>query len=186
MNSCPYLCDIELASEYSLGEIGLNLPEIQSKVETIRENEGVIINKIQTIFSGSPDRFSDPDVETQLYENFIGDEDRTKCEYFLSQLQHGIITPTTIFSDSRLKKLAWRYLHRNYPNKRSSRESEELWNKFVSKRLSTIAEGDDKSYIEENTIKIKNAQNDLAATTKDIEVLSELAARNNLLQEKYL
>ncbi len=186
MNSCPYLCDMELALEHSLKEIGFSLLEMHSRVETIRENEDVIINKIQSIFSGNPDKKSGSDVETQLYESFLGDDDRTKCQYFLTQLQDGVITPTKIFNDSRLKQLAWRYLHRNHPDKRSSLESEEQWNNFVQKRLSSIPEGRDKTYIEQNIIQIKNSQKNPGITNRDKKVLNELEKRIDLLQAKYL
>ena len=186
MNSCPYMCDIELALEHSIKEIGFSTNELHSRVETIRENEDVIINKIQCIFSGNPMKKPGSDVETQLYDNFLGDEDRAKCEYFLSQLQEGVIKSTSIFNDSRLKQLAWRYLHRNHPEKRSSLESEEQWNNFVQKRLTTIPEGEDKTYIEENISKIKKSQKNLGLTSRDEKVLNELEERINLLQAKYL
>ena len=90
------------------------------------------------------------------------------------------------FQRSRLKQLAWRYLHRNHPEKRSSLESEEQWNNFVQKRLTTIPEGEDKTYIEENISKIKRSQKNLGLTSRDEKVLNELEERINLLQAKYL
>ena len=186
LNACPSLYDMKLASELSIKEMGFTCSEIDSTVDKIKGKESIIINKIQGIFHGAPARESDLDPEKQLYDNFLDDDDRTKCEYFLSQLRLGIITPTTIFTDRRLKDIAWRYLHRNYPNKRSSTESEKRWQKFVLNRLTVDKQGYGSSYIEENKQEIICMQQESTSSSRDMAVLSELLTRLEFLQSKYI
>ena len=185
LNSCPSLYDMDLASEESLQEIKLNINMITAGVNKIKNNEEMILNKIQGIFRGDPIKKAKADSEEQLYDCFLEDEEREKCDQFLNQLRLGIVTPTAIFSDRRLKDLAWRYLQRNYPNKRSSSKSEWRWNQFVANRLATLGENG-VSRIEQNKLEIIHAKETLGISERDMKILNNLLDRAERLQEKYI
>jgi len=184
-NRCPSVYNINLATEASIKEMGFDRFTIDSNVDEIKNRENVLINKINGIFFGTPTQKNDYDPEKQLYDNFLDDDDRSKCDYFLSKLRLGIVLPTNTFNDRRLQELAWRYLHRNYPDKRSSPESEERWNEFVANRLTSKRGEEGLSYLEENKAKIIHLQQ-VTSNLRDNKVLSDLLNRLESLQSKYI
>ena len=186
LNGCPSLYDIELATEDSLKEIGLSKTQMSASHDKIKSNENQIISKIQDIFRDRKERQSDSDPEEQLYDGLISDEAREQSEYFLSQLNLGNLTSTGIFNDRRLKELAWRYLQRNYPHKRSSNESKKRWDKFVQQRLASPSKDSNLSQIQANKEAIHQAQKESASSPRNLQVLTNLLSRVEDLEDKYM
>ena len=84
---------------------------------------------------GEKPEFEQSDADTALYEGFISNEDRLRCNQLLAAGPEQLVDwDPTSFKDKRLQTLLFRYRARNYPQTLSA-EERLRWQQFCSSRL---------------------------------------------------
>lgn len=79
--------------------------------------------------------FDKSDADTALYEGFIGNDDRLRCNQLLAASPQQLAQwPENSFHDQRLKTLLFRYRARNFPQSLTEDESKR-WQQFCHSRL---------------------------------------------------
>ena len=130
INKCPFLAPVDVVAPADAERLGIDL----ALAEQRRRRLGApgIAQKLQRLYArGAPSPALDPDAA--LYDGFLPDEDRTRCEAFNAQLAEGHWLDLD-YRDQRLHVLAARLKARNFPERQSPEEQEE-WRTWVRAKL---------------------------------------------------
>jgi len=96
--------------------------------------DSTLISRLQEVYSQRPE-FEPGDADSALYEGFIGNEDRLRCNQLLAASPEQLAEwKPDVFQDKRLQTLLFRYRARNYPDSLNSDEVRR-WQLFCSSRL---------------------------------------------------
>ncbi len=96
--------------------------------------DSTLISRLQQVYSQRPE-FEPGDADSALYDGFIGNEDRLRCNQLLAASPEQLADwKPEAFQDKRLQTLLFRYRARNYPQTLSSDEVSR-WQQFCSSRL---------------------------------------------------
>ena len=90
------------------------------------------MQKIRSVYTQPQQRLSE-DADAALYQGFLQDEDRSRCQHFHVSRRQGD-WPTMDFSDSRLLPLAQRMKARAHPELLGAEEQAQ-WQEFVVAKL---------------------------------------------------
>ncbi|MDO9322166.1 MAG: exodeoxyribonuclease I [Pseudomonas sp.] len=133
VNRCPVLAPLTVLRDSDKQRLQLDLPVCQQRAITLRENQGVWLEKMQTIYAEEGFAPSE-DPEQQLYDGFFGDRDRRLCEQVRRAEPEELGRPVWPFDDMRLPELLFRYRARNFPHTLTLEEAER-WQLFCKQRL---------------------------------------------------
>ncbi|MDO8332974.1 MAG: exodeoxyribonuclease I [Pseudomonas sp.] len=133
VNRCPVLAPLTVLRDSDKQRLQLDLPVCQQRAITLRENQGVWLEKMQTIYAEEGFAPSE-DPEQQLYDGFFGDRDRRLCEQVRRAEPEELARPVWPFDDTRLPELLFRYRARNFPDTLTLEEAER-WQLFCKQRL---------------------------------------------------
>lgn len=97
-----------------------------------RLSQPAILQKISRIFAETRN-FKSEDVDASLYDRFLQDDDRARCDRFVQSVGEGV-WPEADFRDPRLKLLASRLKARSFPGQLSDGEALQ-WSEFVRSKL---------------------------------------------------
>ena len=89
---------------------------------------------IRTIYENREESKKSPDPEAQLYDGFVSDADKMRCEAVRNAGQNELADMHPNFVDERLSPLLLHYKARNFPKSLSDTESTE-WEKWRSERI---------------------------------------------------
>lgn len=133
VNRCPVLAPLTVLRDSDKQRLQLDLPTCQQRAITLRENQGLWREKMQTIYAEEGFAPSE-DPEQQLYDGFLGDRDRRLCEQVRRAEPAELARPVWPFDDARLPELLFRYRARNFPKTLTLGEAER-WQLFCKQRL---------------------------------------------------
>lgn len=135
LNRCPFIAQVEVLSEENLARTGIDLKAARERARRLRQ-PGLTEKLARVYTQPRPKPAADPDAA--LYDGFLQDDDRSRCQSLHADLAKGIWRDMD-FSDKRLHALAKRMKARSFP---SLLDPEEIapWRSFVREKLS--AEGD--------------------------------------------
>ncbi|MDO8697378.1 MAG: exodeoxyribonuclease I [Pseudomonas sp.] len=133
VNRCPVLAPLTVLRDSDKQRLQLDLPACQQRAITLRENQGLWLEKLQTIYAEEGFAPSE-DPEQQLYDGFLGDRDRRLCEQVRRAEPEELARPVWPFDDARLPELLFRYRARNFPHTLTLDEAER-WQLFCRQRL---------------------------------------------------
>ena len=97
-----------------------------------RLSQPAVLQKIGRLFA-DPRTMKSEDVDASLYDRFLQDEDRARCDQFVRDVDAGD-WPAMDFRDSRLKELVRRLKARSFPGRLSPEESA-AWAEHVREKL---------------------------------------------------
>ncbi|OHC29369.1 MAG: exodeoxyribonuclease I [Pseudomonadales bacterium RIFCSPLOWO2_12_59_9] len=133
VNRCPVLAPLTVLRDSDKQRLQLDLPACQQRAITLRESQGLWLEKLQTIYAEEGFAPSE-DPEQQLYDGFLGDRDRRLCEQVRRAEPEELARPVWPFDDARLPELLFRYRARNFPHTLTLDEAER-WQLFCRQRL---------------------------------------------------
>lgn len=134
VNRCPVLAPLTVLRDSDKQRLQLDLPTCQQRAISLRENQGLWLEKLQTIYA--EEGFApNQDPEQQLYDGFFGERDRRLCEQVRRAEPEDLARPIWPFDDARLPELLFRYRARNFPQTLTGAEAER-WQLFCKQRLS--------------------------------------------------
>ena len=177
INRCPFVVGFDVLTPENIDRLNIDLKLVEERAKRLRQPG--VAKKIASAFDryvGSPNK--DPD--TGLYDGFLQDEDRSRCDYFHQQRRLGEF-PDLDFKDQRLPTLSNRIKVRSFPEKATELEREQ-WVEWVRQKL--LADGEHLSlskFIQE----IKQLRKESMLTEQKHRLLDELLEYANQICLQY-
>ena len=178
INRCPFVAGIEVLSAENWSRLGFDRKEIEERQR--RLTKPGIAQKVMNVFSQRKQVPSD-DVEGALYEAFLRDEDRTRCQSLQKALKRGSWLELD-YADKRLRTLALRLKARGFTEQMSETEQAD-WRKFVRQKV----HADDAPWLTLTRFlaRVEELRGEVAGDGPKIAVLDQLAAHGNSIAEMY-
>ena len=130
INKCPFLAPADVVSPADAQRLGFD-PALAEQRRRRLSKSG-IAEKLQQLYArGAP--APAPDADAALYDGFLLDEDRARCETFAGQLEEGRWLDLD-YRDQRLHVLADRLKARGFPERQSPEERTQ-WRLWVQAKL---------------------------------------------------
>ena len=130
VNRCPFVAGIEVLDEENWSRLGFDRKVVRERQR--RLNKPGIAQKLTRVYTRGQ-REPAVDVEAALYEGFLGDADRSRCQALQRALAEGRWQDLD-FADKRLVTLAVRLKARSFPELMSADERAD-WQAFVREKL---------------------------------------------------
>lgn len=131
LNRCPFVAGIEVLDEENWARLGFDRRLIRERQR--RLNRPGLAQKLMRVFT-PPKREAPSDVEAALYDGFLADPDRSRCQTLQQVLREGRWQDLD-YTDKRLATLAARLKARCFPELLTEVERDE-WRSFVREKLS--------------------------------------------------
>ena len=133
INKSPALAPIKTLTEIQAKKWQIDWEEVNKNYQLLMSDQ-TLLEKLTKVYNQKAD-FAENDVDTALYDGFISNADRQRCNQLLklSPEQLAEWTPD-YFQDKRLQVLLPRYKARNYPEILNEDETRQ-WQEFCRARL---------------------------------------------------
>lgn len=174
-NRCPAIAPLSVLDAKSPKRLKIDINQINKNLKTLLDysdfgnkiQEAVKINEKlkQTGFLVDIN-----DVDSQLYEGFFNDADKTKMRVVRAADQNGLADLNLDFDDSRLEKLLLLYKARQFP-KSLSPDEQKAWQKYLDIKL---LEGGEQSQLAKYMSKINELAEKTETTDNQKYLLEEL------------
>ena len=135
LNRCPFVAPLEVLSEENIDRCELDLGLVRERARRLQQPG--LAEKLSRVFQQNKPPVNN-DVDAGLYDGFLQQDDRSRCDYLHQELAQGRWREVD-FNDPRLRKLANRMKARSYPGLLDETEVAQ-WRGFVRDKLS--GEGD--------------------------------------------
>lgn len=130
INRCPFVAGLEVMDEENWSRIGFREKDVEKRQRRLKQPG--IAQKVMRVYAGRRmEHSADPDAA--LYDGFLQDADRSRCEAFLGELRAGGWKDMD-FDDKRLHVLAARLKSRSFPERQEAEEASR-WREFVGGKL---------------------------------------------------
>jgi len=130
INRCPFIADIEVLDDENWARLGFDRKAIVERQRRLKQPG--IAQKLMRVFTRGRQEPA-VDVEAALYDGFLQDADRSRCDALHRGLDAGEWQDLD-FADRRLVTLSARLKARSFPQLLSAQEREE-WQAFVRDKL---------------------------------------------------
>ena len=179
INRCPFVAPIDVLNDENLQRLQLDMRQIKERARRLKQPG--LVQKLRRVYT-QPAPAAATDVDTALYQGFMQDEDKTRCQHF-HQSRHQGQWPNMDFGDPRLQPLVQRMKARSHPELLDAAEQSQ-WQEFVASKL--YGEGDwlnlEKFYtrLDELTLSL-NEQGDASK----LALLQQLRDHGTALSQQY-
>ena len=130
INRCPFIAPIDVLNDENQRRLQLNMREIKERVRRLKQPG--LLQKIRRVYTQPQQRLTE-DADAALYQGFLQDEDRSRCQHFHANRREGD-WPSMDFNDPRLIPLAQRMKARSHPDLLDAEEQAQ-WQNFVAEKL---------------------------------------------------
>ncbi|WP_330986089.1 MULTISPECIES: exodeoxyribonuclease I [Enterobacterales] len=114
LNKCPILAQANTLRPEDADRLGINRQQCLDNLKILRDNPQVR-DKVVAIFAEAEPFVPSPNVDTQLYNGFFSDADRTAMKILLETEPRNLSALDLTFADPRIEKLLFNYRARNFP-----------------------------------------------------------------------
>lgn len=139
VNRAPFLADPRTIKADAAERAGLDIDEALAHGEVLAANLDRLRDKILAIHDMRSD-FAERDVEAALYDGFVPESDRRRCDALRAAPLEDLASFAGEFDDPRLEELLFRFRGRHAPDSFSETESE-AWKKESQKQLEFAPNG---------------------------------------------
>lgn len=129
-NRCPFVAELSVLTPANIERAQIDMALVNSRKRRLAQP--AVLQKIARLFQ-DPRANKAEDVEASLYDKFLLDEDRSRCDTFVSAVEAGN-WPHLDFRDKRLNLLVSRLKARSFPHLLRPEEADE-WTDFVREKL---------------------------------------------------
>ncbi|MEZ5549269.1 MAG: exodeoxyribonuclease I [Pseudomonadales bacterium] len=130
INRCPFVAGIEVLTAENWSRIGFDRKQIEERQRRLKKPG--VAQKIMRVYSRR-DMPSAIDPDAALYDGFLQDADRSRCQSFHEGIRRGE-WPELDYEDKRLDTLARRLKARSFPERLTAEERAD-WEAFVVSKL---------------------------------------------------
>lgn len=179
INRCPFVAPIDVLTDENTQRLQLDMRQIKERARRLKQPG--IVQKLRTVYT-QPEPAPAADIDAALYQGFLQDEDKSRCQHFHSSRHQGQ-WPLLDFSDPRLQPLVQRMKARSHPELLDAAEQAQ-WQEFVAQKLHS--EGDWLNLESYNTRldELTGTLKETGETTK-LALLQQLRAYGDRLGEQY-
>jgi exodeoxyribonuclease I len=132
VNRVPFVAPLTVMRAEDRERLSWDLHRIEARFEQLRRADGLRAKVLEVFRQRQPPAEADPDAA--LYQGFIGDADRARCNEVLARLRAGEAVNDPGFDDARLGALLLRLRARHDPGALSAAE-QQAWQQFVRNKL---------------------------------------------------
>jgi len=175
LNHCPVLAPLSTLKGVDLKRLDLDMQRCEAHAHALSQAMETVRETVTELFAAQ-DFAPSSDPEQGLYDGFVNDDDRRRCEEIRQLDGHGLRTVGSPFADDRLNTMLLRYRARHFPDSLSEDEQSE-WAHWRDNRLTFAPDGgltmDDYGHL----IHALRAQRTDAASTRVLDALVEWGER---------
>ncbi|GAB2195883.1 exodeoxyribonuclease I [Sessilibacter sp. MAH4] len=131
LNKSPVLATPKLLDESAAQRLNIDLDFCRENWRKLKGH--TLTKKLNDVFSANPFNKS-IEAEQSLYDGFIGNSDKSKCEQVRKASGSELASTLIAFEDKRLNDMLLRYRARNFPETLSY-EEQELWHSYRVQKL---------------------------------------------------
>ncbi len=181
INRCPFLAGIEVLDEENWSRIGFRRKDLERRERRLKQPG--LAQKITRVYGGRVME-SPQDPDAALYDAFLQDADRSRCNAFLEAVRSGgWMEPD--FTDRRLHTLLARLKARSFPD-RLTREEAADWQAFVAAKLhATEAPWLTLPAYFENLKRLRGELDEQPASGAALAIIDALEEHGRTLSERY-
>lgn len=139
VNRSPFLADPRTISSEVAERADLDMPAALEHGVILKDNLDRLKEKLLAISEMRPD-FGDRDVEARLYDGFVAEGDRRRCNGVLASSLEDLGEFAGTFNDARLEELLFRFRGRHAPQTFSEAERDE-WQRECRRQLEFAPNG---------------------------------------------
>jgi exodeoxyribonuclease-1 len=181
INRCPFVAPLDVLDEENWSRVGFRMKDVEKRQRRLMKPG--VAQRISRVYTGRGQEVA-ADVDAALYDAFLQDADRSRCDAFLASVNAGG-WDTLDFSDKRLSVLVSRLKARSFPDRQSSEEALD-WHEFVADKLnSEAAPWLTLSAYFETLDEIRVAATEQPASGRILEIVEELAEHGRSLAARY-
>lgn len=175
LNRCPAIAPLGVLDAESIERLKLNMDDIQRNAKALLAM-GDLSDKIQEAAKLVEEKKQKSliidalDVDSQLYDGFFNDDDKTKMRVVRAASQNDLANLNLDFADSRLEKLLLLYKARQFPSSLTSDE-QQSWESY---KTSKLLAGEDQSSIARYFNRLNDISLKAELTQDQIYLLEEL------------
>lgn len=123
LNKCPILAQANTLRPEDADRLGINRQHCLDNLKVLREHPQVR-DKVVAIFAEAEPFVPSDNVDTQLYNGFFSDADRTAMKILLETEPRNLPALDISFADQRIEKLLFNYRARNFPGTLDEKEQQ--------------------------------------------------------------
>ncbi|MFK7912789.1 MAG: exodeoxyribonuclease I [Pseudomonadales bacterium] len=135
LNRCPFIAGIEVLNDENQSRLGFDMKQVKERARRLAKPG--IAQKLMRVYAGRRAQLAQDqgpgDVDAALYDGFLKDGDRHRCNDLHERLQRGEFASLD-YEDQRLSVLARRLQARSFPEQLDS-EGRSDWQAHVRERL---------------------------------------------------
>ena len=180
INRCPFVAPVEVLNEENQARLQLDLDKVRERARQLRHRS--VADKIARVYV-QPRPGSNADPDAALYDGFLQDEDRSRCQYLHDEIVSGHWREPD-FSDSRLHELARRMKARSFPAMLDEVEVDN-WSRFVISKLEGDGDWLNLAEYEQRIEQLMLDQSGPAGSQDKVRVLTQLAEHALDLRRRY-
>lgn len=136
INKCPIVAPIKTLLSENAKRFDINVEQCLHKQQKLLQHQSILQDKMRELFNTNNDYSVDLDVEAQIYNRFLNNQDKSRCETIRTTSPNLLDTLSMTFDDSRLTTLFFRYKARNYPQTLTEQE-QIIWKDYCRDKLNT-------------------------------------------------
>jgi len=135
LNKCPSLVAWSHLRPGDLARLSIDPEAVGRRAALLRQAGPALAEKVRRVYARSRPARERADADAGLYDGFIGDGDKRRCNDVRATAPHALGSRDFGFSDARLPELLFRYRARNWPD--TLTHDERLrWDDYRRHRLS--------------------------------------------------
>lgn len=146
LNRCPVVAPLSVLQAEDQERLGLDFSRYQAHSQYLQANQALWQDKLQALYLDEGYSSLD-DPEQQLYQGFLGEEDKRLCEQVRQADSEQLAQFSGLFKDERLSPLLFRYRARNFPQSLTPEEHAQ-WKVFCKQRLTDSTAGAPLTYVD--------------------------------------
>ena len=132
INRCPFISGANVLRAEDQVRLNIPMDKVFERKQLL--NKADIGRKIAQVYA-QPEQQTSLDVDAALYDGFINDNDKARCDDFQQSLLNGVWPENAVFEDKRLTDLSFRLKARCFPHLLTEAE-QARWMEFVRDKLS--------------------------------------------------
>lgn len=138
-NRCPVLAPVSTLKGVDTKRLQLDMQRCENHARKLLAAQEAVRETATELFANQ-DFAPSADPEQALYDGFVADADRRRCEEVRGLDGAGLKALGEAFADERLNALLWRYRARHYPDSLDTDEQAE-WRQWRENRLQFAPDG---------------------------------------------
>lgn len=136
INKCPIISPLKTLLTENIERFNIDIDKCLINQRKVLQHQSLLQEKMRELFNINNDFSVNPDVDAQIYNGFINNQDKLRCETIRTTQPDLLDSLSMKFDDSRLTTLFFRYKARNYPQILTEQE-QMIWKDYCRDKLNT-------------------------------------------------